>query len=55
MAITSNFKAATLLDKINIIDAKLCMTVVFIEFYQSILLLVTLITFEGHCGINLVS
>ena len=43
---------AIFLDTINMINIKLCITVVLIELYQYIRCSVTLIVFQGHCSVK---
>ena len=49
---TKTQNLATFWDTENMINAKLCAVVVFIELYPFILLLETLIVFQGHSSIK---
>ena len=47
-----NFNLAIFSDAIHVINVKLCMMVILIEFYPFIPLSVTLIVFQGHSSVK---
>ena len=47
-----NFNIVIFLDAINMINVKLCMMVVLIEFFPFIPLSVTLNVFQGHSSVK---
>ena len=50
--LVENFNNGIFSDTLNVINVKLCTMVLFIEFYLFILLLVTLIVFQGHSNVE---
>ena len=50
--LVENFNIGIYSDTINVINVKLCMMVLLIEFYLFISLSMTMTIFQGHSGIK---